>query len=189
MQKLITTLCLAAVALLASVEVGYANKLWSALKSDNHLVLIRHALAPGFGDPDNFDIKDCKTQRNLNDEGLYQSKIIGSLFRSNGINKATVYSSQWCRCLDTAKLLDIGEVSELPALNSFFEYFERERSQTETMIKWIQKASLDSPTVIVSHQVNINALTGYSPESGEIVFVRRSSGGSISVIGTIQTLR
>jgi hypothetical protein len=74
MKILLTTLCLTIAVLLGSVEVGYADKLWSELKSDNHLVLIRHALAPGFGDPDYFDVKDCKTQRNLNDEGRHQSK-------------------------------------------------------------------------------------------------------------------
>jgi broad specificity phosphatase PhoE len=119
---------------------------------------------------------------------VISQKKIGDLFRSNGIDKAAVYSSQWCRCLDTAKLLDIGEVSKLPSLNSFFEHFERERSQTEKTIKWIQNAPLDIPTVLVSHQVNISALTGYSPASGEIVFLRRLSDGSTSVIGSIQTL-
>ena len=188
MKTLLTTLCLTIAVLLGDVGVGYADKLWSALKSDNHFVMIRHALAPGFSDPDYFNVKDCKTQRNLNDEGRYQSKKIGDLFRSNGIDKAAVYSSQWCRCLDTSKLLNIGEVLELPFLNSFFKHFERESSQTEKTIKWIQNAPLDIPTVLVSHQVNISALTGYSPASGQIVFLRRSSDGSISVIGSIQTL-
>jgi broad specificity phosphatase PhoE len=188
MTNLLTTLCLTVAVLLGSSGVGYADNLWSALKSDNHLVLIRHALAPGYGDPDYFDVKDCKTQRNLHDEGRYQSKKIGDLFRSNGIGKAVVYSSQWCRCLDTARLLDLGEVSELPSLNSFFQHLEKEQSQTEQMMRWIQNAPLDTPTVLVSHQVNITALTGYSPASGEIVFLRRSTDGSILVIGTNQTL-
>lgn len=188
MRKLTITLCLSFAVLLGSAGVVYADNLWSALKSDNHLVLIRHALAPGYGDPDYFDVKDCETQRNLHDEGRYQSKKIGDLFRSNGIGKAVVYSSQWCRCLDTARLLDLGEVSELPSLNSFFQHLEKEQSQTEQMMRWIQNAPLDTPTVLVSHQVNITALTGYSPASGEIVFLRRSTDGSISVIGTNQTL-
>ena len=188
MKNLTTTLCLTIALLLGSAGGGSADNLWSALKSGDHLVLVRHALASGYGDPDNFDLESCETQRNLNNKGRYQSKKIGDLFRSNGIDKAAVYSSQWCRCLDTAKLLDIGEVSGLPSLNSFFEHFEREKSQTEKTIKWIQKAPLDIPTVLVSHQVNISALTGYSPASGEIVFLRRSSDGSISVIGSIQTL-
>jgi broad specificity phosphatase PhoE len=174
--------------LLGSVGGAYSDKLWSALKSGNHLVLIRHALAPGYSDPDYFNVKNCKTQRNLNDEAPYQSKKIGDLFRSNGIGKAVIYSSQWCRCIDTARLSGLGEVSELPSLNSFFQNFERERSQTEQMKRWIQNAPLDTPTVLVSHQVNITALTGYSPASGEIVFLQRLSDGAILVIGSIQTL-
>ena len=188
MKKLIISIGLTLTVLLGSVGVGFADNLWSSLKSNNHLVLIRHALAPGYSDPDYFDVKDCNTQRNLNDEGRYQSKKIGDLFRSNGISKAVLYSSQWCRCLDTARLLGLGEVSELRSLNSFFEHFEREQSQTKKTMRWIQNSSLHTPTVLVSHQVNITALAGYSPASGEIVFLRRSSDGSISVIGSIQTL-
>ena len=173
---------------LGSAEGVHAGNPWRALTSDNHLVLSRHARAPGYGDPDYFDVKDCKTQRNLHDEGRYQSKKIGDLFRSNGIGKAVVYSSQWCRCLDTARLLDLGEVSELPSLNSFFEHFKREQSQTEQTMRWIQNAPLDTPTVLVTHQVNITALTGYYPEEGEIVFVRRSTDGQLSIIGSKQML-
>ena len=189
MRKLTATICLTVAVLLGSVVGAYADKPWSALKSGNHLVLIRHALAPGYSDPDYFDVEDCKTQRNLNDEGRRQSKKIGDLFRSNGINRALVYSSQWCRCQDTARLLDLGDVSELPALNSFFEHFEKETFQTKKLKRWIETASLSTPTVLVSHQVNITALTGYSPASGEIVFVERSSDGSLSIIGSIPTLR
>ena len=188
MKNFTATICLTIAVLVGDVGVGYADKLWSALKSDNHLVLIRHALAPGYSDPDYFDVTNCKTQRNLNDEGRDQSKKIGGLFRSNGIRKAAVYSSQWCRCLDTGRLLDLGEVSELPSLNSFFNHLEREQPQTEQTKRWIQDVPLDTPTVLISHQVNITALTGYSPASGEIVFLRRSTDGSISVIGSKQTL-
>ena len=188
MKNFAAIICLTIAVLVGDVGVGYADKLWSALKSDNHLVLIRHALAPGYGDPENFDVKDCKTQRNLNDDGRYQSKKIGDLFRSNGISRAVVYSSQWCRSLDTAKLLDLGDVMEFPALNSFFESFEREPIQTKEMKGWIKTAPLGIPTVLISHQVNISALTGYSPASGEIIFVERKPDGSLSVIGSIQTL-
>ena len=189
MRKLTATLCLTLAVFLGSEVGAYADKPWSALKSGNHLVLIRHALAPGYSDPDYFDVEDCKTQRNLNDEGRRQSKKIGDLFRSNGITRAVVFSSQWCRCLDTARLLDLGDVSELPALNSFFEHFEKETFQTKELKRWIETASLSTPTVLVSHQVNITALTGYSPASGEIIFVQRSSDGSLSIIGSIPTLR
>ena len=189
MRNLTATICLTLAMILGSAGFGYANDLWGALKSGNHLVLIRHAYAPGYGDPDHFNVKDCKTQRNLNDEGRQQSKDIGNLFRSNGISRAVVQSSQWCRCLDTARLLNLGQVSELTPLNSFFKNDEREQDQTEKTKHWIKKAPLNIPTVLVSHQVNITALTGYTPASGEMVFVRRSINGSISVIGSIQTLK
>ena len=188
MKNLTTTLCLTIALLLGSAGGGSADNLWSALKSGDHLVLVRHALASGYGDPDNFDLESCETQRNLNNKGRYQSRKIGNLFREHGIGGAAIYSSQWCRCADTARLLELGKVSELPSLNSFFGRFERKQTQTKEAMQWIKNASLDIPTVLVSHQVNITALTGYSPSSGEIVFVRRSTDGSISVIGSIETL-
>ena len=189
MKTLFTTLCLTLVIFLESGEEIFAKDLWNALKSGNHLVLIRHALAPGFGDPDHFNLKDCNTQRNLNDVGRHQSRKVGDLFRSNGIQSAVVKSSQWCRCLETARLLDLGAISELPYLNSFFNNNKREHIQTEGIIQWIKNASLDTPTVLVSHFVNIAALTGKGPEPGEVVFVQRLTDGSIKVIGSIPTLK
>ena len=186
-KKLTATLSLFIAVLLSSVGVSHANGLWDALKSDNHLVLMRHALAPGYSDPDNFDVNDCRTQRNLNAVGQQQAEDIGHLFRSNGINKAVVLSSQWCRCLGTANVLNLGKVSEAPFLNSFFKNIDSEQFQTERTLQWIQKAPLVIPTILVTHQVNIAALTGLSPTSGEIVFDRRSTDGRIEVIGNIQT--
>ena len=186
-NKITATAGLLIAVLINSVGVSHADGLWDALKSGNHLVLMRHALAPGYGDPANFDVKECRTQRNLNEVGRQQSIDIGDLFRSNGIDKAIVLSSQWCRCLATANLLNLGNVSELPFLNSFFENFYREQFQTDETIQWIRNAPLSIPTILVSHQVNIAALTGYSAASGEIVFVRRSTDGRFKVIGSIQT--
>ena len=174
--------------LLLSVPAPAAEALWTALKSKHHFVLVRHGLAPGYSDPDGFNVKDCKTQRNLNNTGRQQSRKIGDLFKSNGISKALVYSSQWCRCLETAKLLGLGEVTELPALNSFFKKYERKQMQTDEATDWIGRNSLNTPTVLVTHQVNITALTGYTPTSGELVFVRRGLKGTLAVIGTIETL-
>ena len=174
--------------LLLSAPVLAGEALWTALKSKHHFVLVRHALAPGHSDPDGFQVKDCQTQRNLNETGRQQSRKIGNLFKSHGIAKALVYSSQWCRCLETARLLGIGVLSELPALNSFFQHFERKQTQTDQTVAWIRRASLSMPTVLVTHQVNITALTGYFPASGELTFVRRDPRGSLAVIGTINTL-
>ena len=169
--------------------VSANDELWDALGSGNHLVLIRHALAPGFSDPDGFNIKECSTQRNLNKKGREQARAIGERFRIKGIYAAMVYSSQWCRCLETARLLELGQVNHLEMLNSFFENFNRKQKRTIATQRWIAKAPLTSPTVLVTHQVNITALTGISPSSGEVVFVKRGAKGQFSVIGTIKTLR
>ena len=113
---------------------GVDSSLWNAVQEPGHVVLIRHALAPGTGDPPEFSLRDCATQRNLSDAGREQAVRIGHRFLDNGIKNARVYSSQWCRCLETAALLDLGDVTELPALNSFFRRFEREEEQTAEVL-------------------------------------------------------
>jgi 8-oxo-(d)GTP phosphatase len=161
--------------------------LWRALASGGHVAFLRHALAPGTGDPANFQLRDCATQRNLSQEGREQAARIGGRFRANGISEARVGSSQWCRCLETAELLGLGAVEELPALNSFFRYPERRERQTRWMEAWLADQNLDGPTVVVTHQVNITALTGVYPFSGELVIVRRAADGTLTVAGTIKT--
>ena len=98
----------------------YSNeKLVEELKEGGKIILIRHALAPGSGDPSNFDLKDCSTQRNLNKEGVKQSKKIGSFFTKQNIPIDQVLSSEWCRCKDTAKYA-FKKYKTFRALNSFF---------------------------------------------------------------------
>jgi len=161
--------------------------LWAELKTGNSFVLLRHASAPGMGDPEYFNVEDCSTQRNLSDAGRKQAKAIGDLFRVHGIEKARVLSSQWCRCLETATLLNLGSVEVLHHLNSFFQQYERRESQTENLRKWIDKQSLEQTVVLVTHQVNITSLTGVYPSSGELVIVNRSKSGKLSVVGSIKT--
>ncbi len=182
---------LALTAFVTAVPISTAlaqDALWGALTSGNHVALIRHSFAPGYSDPDNFVVNDCTTQRNLDDTGRNQARTIGKLFRANGISSALVHSSQWCRCLETARLLDLGAVNERKSLNSFFKQVDRKKEQTDATRKWIEKAPLTSPTVLVTHQVNIIALTGVSPSSGEIVFVKRGPDKKLAVVGTIKTL-
>ena len=161
--------------------------LWDALRSKGHVALMRHALAPGTGDPSGFALGDCSTQRNLSAEGRGQAARIGQLFRANGIETARVFSSQWCRCLDTARLLELGPVRELPIINSFFRKYERREPQTRALEDWLAKQDLERPLVLVTHQVNITALTGVYPASGEIVALRRSDDGGLTVVGSIET--
>jgi broad specificity phosphatase PhoE len=158
-----------------------------AMTSGDHFVLLRHAIAPGTGDPDHFVIGDCTTQRNLSDRGRQQAAAIGERLRKAGVTAAEVYSSQWCRCLETAELLNLGPVREQPLLNSFFRRFEREEAQTNGLRQWLAEKDLSAPLILVTHQVNITALTGIYPGSGELVIVKRDKGGKLSATLTIPT--
>jgi phosphohistidine phosphatase SixA len=160
--------------------------LWDALRSKNHFALLRHALAPGTGDPPEFTLGRRETQRNLSEEGRAQAKRIGDLFRAHGINKALVFSSEWYRCQDTAELLDIGPVVTLPALNSFFQNFAQKDIKTESLKVWLSQQEIDKPLVLVTHQVNITALTEIYPSSGEIVVVKKDAHVGLKVLGSIK---
>ena len=155
---------------------------WDALKNGTAFVIMRHALAPGTGDPDNFSVDECSTQRNLSDNGRQQARKTGELFRSNGIANAEVWSSAWCRCRDTAQLLGFGAVRTLEPLNSFFRRQDRRDAQTDALKDWLQARTDDKPLVLVTHQVNITALTGIYPQSGELVFVEMGANNVLRVI-------
>lgn len=160
--------------------------LWNALRSGGHVALLRHAIAPGTGDPPRFALRDCGTQRNLSDEGRDQAARIGARFRESGIATARVFSSQWCRCLETARLLGLGTLQELPFLNSFFRHYERRDSQTQALKKWLARRNLDEPMVLITHQVNITALTDIYLAEGTFVVIRQTETGEIAVVGTIE---
>ncbi|MDC0254845.1 hypothetical protein OAK75_08100 [Bacteriovoracales bacterium] len=163
------------------------KKLWPTLLEKNNFVLIRHSLAPGFGDPSYFKLTDCSTQRNLSNQGKIQSKKIGLIFKKNKIKKAYIYSSQWCRCLETANLMKLGEIKELPLLNSFFGKFNQRNTYINRLKNWLIKNNKKMPLVLVTHQVTITGLTGYFPNSGEIVFVNIGPKNNFKVYGTIKT--
>jgi phosphohistidine phosphatase SixA len=160
--------------------------LWRALSSGEHIIVMRHALAPGTGDPPNFVIGDCATQRNLSPAGRDQASRIGRRLRENGFTEARVYASQWCRASETAELLGLGPVSQLPLLNSFFGSRQSEPTQTRALVQWLTQQDLTRLLVLVTHQVNITALTGVYPSSGEMVVLRRTPDGSLRVAGTLK---
>ena len=151
-----------------------------ALKTRGTVIMFRHALAPGFGDPSNFRVDDCGTQRNLDARGREQSKAIGSQFKRLGFSSDVVYSSPWCRCLETARLMDIGPVTSFDGLGSFFEGYV-DRSQTlerlNTQLDSIAK-SQDKPVVMVTHQVVISAVTRMGTASGEAILYDPTSNQS-----------
>lgn len=160
---------------------------WAALRRPGSFALIRHALAPGTNDPSGFRLDDCATQRNLSAEGRAQAVRIGDLFRANGIAAADVHSSQWCRCLETASLMRLGETRQQPLLNSFFQDRAREAGQIEALRQWIGQLGLAGPTVFVTHQVVVTALSQIFPGSGEIVVMQRAPDGRLSVQGRLPT--
>ncbi len=147
------------------------------------VAIMRHALAPGTSDPAGFDLNTCDTQRNLDARGQAQARNIGAELRARGISFEVVFTSQWCRCRETAALLDVGPVQEEPALNSFFQDRSTRDAQTEATRNMVQAAG--APILMVTHQVNITALTGVFPASGEIVVMRKSDKGPVEVLGTI----
>ncbi|MEL6398067.1 MAG: histidine phosphatase family protein [Cyanobacteria bacterium J06607_6] len=154
--------------------------IWQRLQQPDRLyvVVLRHALAPGSGDPANFQLDDCATQRNLSAEGRTQAQQIGQAFRDRNVTVRQVWSSQWCRCLDTAELMAVGPVEPLPALNSFFRDRSQAATQTEALKEhfW-QQAEQPGVVVMVTHQVNITELTDIVPRSGEAVVIQVDDTG------------
>ena len=171
-------------------STAFANDesgIWADVAAGKSLIILRHALAPGTGDPTNFDINQCSTQRNLSNTGIEQATRIGAMFKSNGINQASVYTSQWCRCVDTANTMNIGSVQELPELNSFFAEPEKKPAQMQALAEWLAELEAEGPVILVTHQVVISALTGVYPTSGEAVVFKHKTDGSIEVMHRIVT--
>lgn len=185
------TLALLAATLFSSNAFAAGNnseaELWSALRDGKAFAIMRHALAPGTGDPDHFDVSDCSTQRNLDDRGRAQARLIGEQFRENGIEFADVLTSQWCRCRETAELLGLGAVAAFEPINSFFRNFEKRDAQTAETRAFLAGKTIERPLVLVTHQVNITALLGPFAASGEVFIVEPSADGTMTILGSIET--
>ena len=180
---IVPLLVLLSIGIVTSSKSHASQESWQALERGTAVALVRHAIAPGTSDPPGFLLGDCLTQRNLFQKGRTQSQHIGELFRSHGIREASIYSSQWCRCLETAHLLELGPVTELAALNSFFNDRTRGPQQTEKIRAFISASKGEEPLILVTHQVNITALTGVFPSSGEIVIFQMTEDGLGQVLG------
>ena len=149
---------------------------WEPAQKGNKIIFIRHALAPGGGDPEGFKINDCKTQRNLNKVGIEQSKNIGKLFEKHKIPIDQVLSSQWCRCKDTAKYA-FKNFKEFSALNSTFQppHDKNAKKQIKVLRDYIQKWNGSGGNlVLVTHYVIITSITDVVPRSGEIVIIDKN---------------
>ena len=159
---------------------------FGALRQPGAIAVMRHALAPGTGDPADFDVTDCATQRNLDARGRAQARRIGAALRDAGIAFTHVWSSQWCRCVETAELLSLGPVTEQPAFNSFFRNRARAEGQTRATLEALRALPEGARPMLVTHQVNITALTGVFPASGEIVVIRLDETGGVAVLDRIE---
>ena len=150
------------------------------LQDGQHALLMRHADAPGFGDPAGYIVTQCATQRNLGDYGKRQAKAIGIWLTNQGIQKAEVFSSPWCRCLDTATLLNKGPVKIEPSLGSFFDDMSLEKRQTKALEAFVKNElakQSKTPLILVTHHVNIEAFTGKVVGVGDMVLVKVNKNG------------
>ena len=151
-----------------------------------NVIFMRHALAPGIGDPNNFKIGDCSTQRNLNETGIAQAVLIGKQLKKNSIQFNKIYSSQWCRCYQTATLLDLGKVHEFAGLNSIFQNFVSRRKTLQKLEQKLSEISLNKLVIFVTHQVNIQAITKKNVASGEMVAFNTSTKKSHKINLSVQ---
>ena len=182
MKKLILIFSL----FLIQFDYSFANdKVITSLKEGGKLVFIRHALAPGNGDPENFELKNCSTQRNLNKIGIEQSKRIGSIFKKNDIKIDNIFSSEWCRCKDTAKFA-FDNFETFDALNSFYDikFAANEDRQIKDFYEFITNLDNKNNIIFVTHYVVIGAILNIGTSSGEIVVTDKN----LNIIGSIDTL-
>lgn len=164
------------------------DDIWSQLRQaeTHYYVLMRHAIAPGTGDPPTFQLEDCTTQRNLSEEGRTQARRTGEAFREQGVTVRQVLSSEWCRCLDTAELMNLGPVERFPVLNSFFQNRARGPEQTQQLREFmVENRDEAGVTVLVTHFVNISAIAGGGVASGELVVMQVNDQNEPEVVEQI----
>ena len=163
--------------------------IWSRLQqADTHYyVFMRHAIAPGTGDPANFQLDDCSTQRNLSEEGRAQARRTGDAFREKNVTVQQVLSSEWCRCLDTAELMALSPVERFPALNSFFQDRTKGPEQTQQLREFMVDNN-DEPgvTILVTHFVNITAIADSNVSSGEMVIMQINDQNDPEIVEQIE---
>jgi len=169
-MKLFNIFLLIFITLTGSIKAEINTNLIKELKNGNKLIFIRHAYAPGGGDPENFNINDCTTQRNLSESGKIQAKKIGDFFINNQIPFDEVYSSEWCRCKDTA-LIAFKKLKIKIFLNSFFshKFSKNKKKQIKNLKKFVLNSKDSKNIIFVTHYVVISEVLSYAPGSGEII--------------------
>ena len=182
-MKFIKYLLIIFITINSPVKADSNQNLINELKQGGKLIFIRHAYAPGGGDPNNFDINDCNTQRNLSDSGREQANKIGSFFKVNNILIDKIYSSEWCRCKETS-LIAFNKFENKSFLNSFFssKFAQNKEPQIKKLKKFINSWDGEKNLVFVTHYVVISEILNYGSSSGEIVI----SDKDLKVIDTFE---
>ena len=171
------------ISLTTAIKADLDQNLLNQLEDGGKLIFIRHAYAPGNGDPENFNLYDCSTQRNLNIDGRKQAKDIGKFFKKNDIKIYKVLSSEWCRCKETANIA-FKKFSTNTFLNSFYSsrYAKNKEKQIEALKNYVKKFKSNKNLIFVTHYVLISEVLDYGPSSGEIVV----SDKNFNIVGTIE---
>ena len=182
-MKFLKIILILFISLTSSVKADSKKNIIENLKAGGKLIFIRHAYAPGGGDPENFNIYDCSTQRNLSESGRIQSKKIGNFFKENKIKIKNVYSSEWCRCKETASLA-FKSFKTKSFLNSFFssKFAHKKKSQIKDFQKFLNNWDKKNNLIFITHYVVISEILDYPPSSGEIVV----SDKNLKIIDTLQ---
>ena len=184
-MKLLRFFLIIFISLTSPVKADLNKKLINQLEEGGKLIFIRHAYAPGSGDPDNFNLNDCSTQRNLSKEGQRQAEYIGEFFRNNKVKIDKVLSSEWCRCKETAKIAFKNFYTN-SFLNSFYssKFAKNKDKQVKALKEYIKKFKSDKNLVLVTHYVLISEILNYGPSSGEIVV----SNKNFNIIGRLEII-
>jgi phosphohistidine phosphatase SixA len=182
-MKFLRLFILIFITLTTSIKADLNKSLMNQLEDGGKLIFIRHAYAPGSGDPNNFNLNDCYTQRNLNKEGRVQAQNIGKFFRNNKIKIDKILTSEWCRCKETAKIA-FDNFKTKNFLNSFYnsKFAKNRNKQILDLKDFIKKFKSQKNLVLVTHYVLINEVLNYAPSSGEIVV----SDKNLNMIGSIE---
>ena len=182
-MKFFKILIIIFISLTTSIKADLNKNLIEKLDEGGKIIFIRHAYAPGSGDPNNFNLSDCSTQRNLSKEGREQAKLIGKFFKENHIKIDRVLSSEWCRCKETAKIA-FKDFSTSNFLNSFYDplYQKNKNKQIKELNNYIETLKTNGNLILVTHYVLISEVLNYNSSSGEIVV----SDKKFNVIGNIK---
>jgi len=184
-RVIVAALCALAAVVAAAPALADEGAAWAALRAGGVVALMRHGDAPGAGDPPGWRLDDCATQRNLGEQGRAEARAVGERLRAERIAIARVVSSPWCRCLDTARLVDVGPVQIEPTFANAFILRDRREALRDGGRAVIAAWRGPGVLVVVTHGENIHALTGRTPATAEVVVVAAGGDGALREIGAL----